>query len=211
MPPKLRVLIIDDSEPDALLITRYLQRGGFELDAVRVQTAGQLQGALDGREWDAVICDYKMPEFDGFSALRMFKERRIDIPFIVVSGMIGEEAAVTMMKAGAHDYLLKDNLLRLVPALQRELREAEERKEHRRAEAEREKLLCELQRALAEVKTLSGLLPICAGCKRIRDDTGYWHQVEVYIKRHSNARLTHGLCPHCMEHLYPEYTKPAED
>jgi PAS domain S-box-containing protein len=77
--------------------------------------------------------------------------------------------------------------------------------ERRRAEAEREKLLRELQQALSEVKTLSGLLPICASCKKIRDDGGYWHQVEVYVQQHSKAAFTHGFCPDCIRKLYPQY------
>jgi hypothetical protein len=81
--------------------------------------------------------------------------------------------------------------------------------DRKRAEAEREKLIAELQAALAEVKTLSGLLPICANCKKIRDDRGYWLQVERYIQEHSEAEFTHGLCPDCAQQLYPEFF--AED
>ena len=327
----LRVLLVEDSEADALLLIRELRHGGFEPNFEQVDNAADLDAALTDPRWEVVICDYKLPQFDGIQALSIFKRKSLDIPFIIVSGLIGEEVAVAMMKAGAHDYILKNNLARLVPALTRELREAEERRELRRAErarshlaalvessddailsttpegvimtwnhgaqkvfgytaseaighalwflvpsqyrqglsnslsralrdeeverlqtvsirkdarivdvsvtfsdikdpqgnltgvsiiarditerkrieAEREKLLKELQDAMAQVKTLSGLLPICASCKKIRDDTGYWHQVEIYIKRHSRAEFTHGFCPECLKRLYPQFV-PTE-
>jgi DNA-binding NtrC family response regulator len=206
----LRVLLVEDSEPDALLLLRHLHRGGYEIASRRVDTASALNEALDGAEWDIVISDYQIPGFGGALALELFKSRGLDIPFIIVSGVIGEETAVGMMKAGAHDYLLKQNLARLVPAIERELREAEERRERRRVQAQREKLVTELQTALAEVKLLSGLLPICSSCKNIRDDEGYWHRVEIYIQKHSQAAFTHGICPDCMRRLYPQYA-PKKD
>jgi PAS domain S-box-containing protein len=327
MATPLRVLIVEDSEDDAFLLLRELRRGGYEPTIQRVDSEEGLTTALDQFVWDIVICDYKMPGFDGPSALELFRKRRLDIPFIIVSGLIGEDVAVGMMKAGAHDYLLKSNLARLVPAIDRELREASERREHRRAEearshlaavvqssedgiisttpdgrilswnsgaekifgynkleasgqpvsfllstqqgcciidmmgrimrgeqvarfqaiavrkdgkmidvsmtispikdvagnitgvstiarditerkraeSEREMLVTELQEALAHVKTLSGLLPICASCKKIRDDTGYWQQVEIYIQKHSRAAFTHGFCPDCIQRLYPDF------
>lgn len=320
--PLLRVLVVDDSEADTFLLLHQLRRSFRIPEYRRVDRPETFLQALDEREWDVIICDFRMPLFDGFAALKLYKEAKKDIPFIVVSGMIGEDAAVGMMKAGAHDYLLKDNLARLVPAIEREMREAEERRrrhraeqarahlaaivassddailstsldgtiltwnaaaeqmfgytgseirgqpismlipsepensesleyhheqvrrrstigrrkdgslvhlsltispirdqhgitststiarditEMKQAEAEREKLLTELQRALSHVKTLNGLLPICAGCKKIRDDKGYWQQVEIYIKRHSDAEFTHGFCPDCMRTYYPDY------
>ncbi|MFN7138443.1 MAG: PAS domain S-box protein [Limisphaerales bacterium] len=328
----LRVLLVEDSETDALLVLRELRRGNYVTESRRVDSAASFATSLESEEWDIIICDYRMPGFDGFSALELYRKAKKDAPFIVVSGMIGEDVAVQMMKAGAHDYLLKDNLARLVPAVDRELREASERKDlvraerarahlaaivassddaiisssldgvvlswnnaaqrmfgytadeiqnqtisllipeeqesdrlplHRKvlkgeqvrryrtigqrkdgtvfhlsltispiidqegnitststiarditdlkkAEAEKEQLLCDLKTALSQVKTLSGLLPICSGCKKIRDDKGYWQQVEIYIKRYSNAEFTHGFCPDCMQAYYPEYVKKIQ-
>jgi len=285
-----------------------------------------MASALDSSPWDLIISDYSMPEFGGPAALALAKEKCLDIPFISVSGVLGEDLAVEMMKAGAHDYVMKSNLTRLVPAVIRELRAAEERRarrqheaavmhlasivescedaiigmtlegivvswnagaeqiyghpaaemigrsistlipqyrpgdlpelyemikrgerverfetirvrkdrtpieisvtlspikdatgkvvgvstvgrditESKREEQERLRLIQELTDALAQVKTLSGLLPICAGCKKIRDDQGYWQQVETYIKQRSNAHFTHSLCPDCVHRLYPE-------
>ena len=136
MSTSLRVLVVEDSENDALLLKRQLKRGGYDLNFVRVDTLAELETALDSQTWDIVISDYNLPHFNGLTALELLKEKELDLPFIIVSGAIGEEVAVQAMKAGAHDYVLKDNLARLVPAIERELREAEVRRERRRAEAE---------------------------------------------------------------------------
>ncbi len=243
---RLRVLTVEDSNDDVLLTMRELRRGGYEPVFERVDTQEAMKAALEAGKWDIVISDYVMPRFSGLKALRVLQESGHDLPFIIVSGKIGEDIAVGAMKAGAHDYIVKGNLARLVPAIERELRDAETRRQRRRAdeelkrayedleikvkertaelsaanealkeeisqrrkaEEEREKLIRELQQALAEVKTLSGLLPICASCKKIRDDKGYWNQIEVYIRDHSQAEFSHGLCPECAIKLYPEYFK----
>ncbi len=132
----LRLLIVEDNASDADLIQRHLARGGFDLkEARRVETADGLAGALADAEWDLVVCDYHLPHLDAPTALRIVRESGRDVPFLIVSGTVGEDIAVDMMKSGVHDYLLKDNLARLVPAVQRELREAVERRERRQAEA----------------------------------------------------------------------------
>jgi PAS domain S-box-containing protein len=286
-----------------------------------------LSAALDEGGWDLVLSDYSMPGFNGALALELCRKKAFDTPFIIVSGRIGEEVAVDMMKAGASDYVMKDDLARLAPAINRELRAARERKirrqaqlamahlasivetcddaiisqtlggtvlswnsgaeqmfgytaeemvgesveslvprdqhseisdirdliqlgkrverietvrlrrdgtgidvaitvspikngdgaihgasiilrditERKRQEQERLRLIQELTEALKRVKTLNGLLPICASCKKIRNDGGYWEQVESYIRSRSNAEFTHGICPDCVRLLYPEY------
>jgi len=136
MSEEFRVLVAEDSEDDALLILRELQRVGYETTHQRVDTPEKLIAALDSQEWDAIIADYFMPQFSGLAALQIYTARDLDIPFIVVSGKAGEETAVEVMRAGAHDYILKDNLTRLVPAIERELREAQIRKERRKAAQE---------------------------------------------------------------------------
>ncbi len=327
MADTLQVLIVEDSEDDAFLIMRELRRGGFDPQFERVETADSMSSALASHGWDLIISDYSIPAFGGRAALALYQRKGLDIPFITMSGVIGEETAVEMMKAGAHDYVMKGNLARLVPAVKRELQAAQERRERRQAEAERThlaaivascedailsesldgtvlswnaaaermygyradeivgrsismlipsyrpnelpgilqrvrqgelvegfetvrvckngeaidvsvtlspirdasgqvigasavsrditqrkreeqeriKLIQDLTDALAQVKTLGGLLPICASCKKIRDDKGYWQQVETYIKQHSNADFTHGICPECAQRLYPGY------
>ncbi len=326
----LRALIVEDSENDAILMLREL-RLAYDLEFERVASAKALCAALE-KNWDVIISDYSMPGFDGFEALGLVKEKNLDVPFIIVSGAIGEEIAVNAMTAGASDYVMKGNLKRLAPAIDRELREAESRRERRRgdaavahlasivestadaiigmdldgtvtswnsgaekiygfsaneaigkpisivappvsageiphifekikrdervdgyetirlkkdgtpidvsltispiksfsgdiigvsaierdittrkrAEGERIRLIAELKEALSHVKTLSGLLPICASCKKIRDDRGYWQQVETFIKARSDADFSHGMCPDCMGKLYPEYMPSAK-
>ncbi len=323
----IRVLLVEDCEDDSLLIIRELQRGGLGVTARRVETAEAFGGALDEASWQVIISDYALPRFTGPQALALCAQKGLDIPFIMVSGAIGEEVAVQMMKAGAHDYVMKDSLARLPEAVRRELSAAKERRVRRQAETamahlaaiiqscddavigktlegtvtswyrgaenlygytaaemlgrsisllippsrpeelpeiytllkegqrlerfetvrrrkdgslvevsitlspirdasgrvigassmardisqrkqeERERLglIQDLSEALASVNALSGLLPICSGCKKIRNDAGYWQAVEVYIKEHSNADFTHGLCPDCAGRLYPEY------
>ena len=323
----LRVLVVEDSEVDTMLTMRELRRGGFEPSFQRVETSETMTAALNNGAWDVIISDYALAQFGGAAALALFQQKNLDIPFIIVSGAMGEERAVEMMKAGAHDYVLKHNLARLAPAVRRELDAAEQRRirrqneatmaylasivsscqdaivgttlegivvswnagaetlygytpaemigksittlvpanrptdfpeiyretqpververfetvrvrkdeslvevsltisplkdpegkiigastvsfdisKRKREEAEWMKLIQELTDALAHVKTLSGLLPICASCKKIRDDKGYWQQVETYIKDRSDADFTHGICPECVKRLYPEY------
>jgi two-component system, cell cycle sensor histidine kinase and response regulator CckA len=125
----LQILIVEDSEDDLLLLLRELRRGGYTPEYVRVETADQMQAALDQQSWDIVIADYSLPAFSAPEALQVLQQHQRDIPFIIVSGTIGEETAVAAMRAGAHDYLLKDNLTKLVPTIARELREAQERQQ----------------------------------------------------------------------------------
>lgn len=153
MSTPLRVLIVEDSEDDALLVVRELRRGGYAPTFARVDTPQAMRAALDRQTWDAVIADYSMPHFSAPAALALLQEHGLDIPFLIVSGTIGEETAVAAMRAGAHDYLMKDRLARLVPAIRRELQEAANRREHRRAEEERAQLLAREQAARADAET----------------------------------------------------------
>jgi len=130
----LHLLIVEDSEDDAQLVIRELRRGGYEVDYERVETAQGMETALVSQSWDLIICDYSMPTFSAPKALQILKDADIDIPFIIVSGTIGEETAVAALKAGAHDFLIKGSLPRLLPAVQREIQDAETRRERRRAE-----------------------------------------------------------------------------
>ncbi|HEV2454071.1 MAG TPA: PAS domain S-box protein [Verrucomicrobiae bacterium] len=317
----LHVLVVEDSANDAELLLDEIREAGYEPMSERVQTAEELTAALARHTWDVILCDYVMPQFSAPDALRIVRAKHPEIPFIVVSGVMGEESAVNMMKAGASDYLVKTNLSRLVPAIEREMetahtyraraqaeasarylaaivessedaiygikldgtvvswnRSAErtygfrageiigrnvsilypderldelidtmeriKRGDHvgraetarvrkggrlvplsvtispmkngdgkisgasviarditnrKREEQERIKLIHELTEALGRAKTLAGLLPICGECKRIRDDQGYWQQVEAYISQHSDAVFTHGICPDCLK------------
>ncbi len=148
----LRVLIVEDSEQDARLLVRELRRGGYVPTVERVQTAGAMRAALARQSWDIVLSDYDMPAFSAFAALAVLNESGQDIPFIIVSSSIGEETAVEAMRSGAQDYVIKGNVARLLPAIHREVREAERRRERiaerGRNEEERELLLMELREAV---------------------------------------------------------------
>jgi diguanylate cyclase len=128
----IRVLIVEDSAADAALIESALEQAGYDLVTSRVDSAADLSAALDEATWDVVICDYRLPEFSAPSALALIKARGVDLPFIVISGSVGEHKAVEMMRAGAQDYVIKGNLVRLGPAVERELRDAANRAERRR-------------------------------------------------------------------------------
>ncbi len=132
---KLRLLLVEDSEDDAALLLWTLRQGGYDLAHTCVSDAPAMSAALEAEPWDLVIADYSLPQFSGIAALKLLKTRDLDIPFIIVSGHIGEDEAVAAMKNGAHDYVMKHNLSRLLPAIERELREAATRAARRVAES----------------------------------------------------------------------------
>jgi two-component system cell cycle sensor histidine kinase/response regulator CckA len=133
--PEIRLLLIEDSEDDAVLVVNRLRRAGLHIAYERVETADAMGAALRLGAPDIVISDNGMPSFNAEAALLLLRDTGLDVPFIVVSGQIGEESATALMRAGAHDFVLKDKLARLAPAVQRELREARDRQERRRTEA----------------------------------------------------------------------------
>ncbi len=130
----LRVLVVEDSEFDARILVNVLRQGGYEPKWQRVETAEQMTKALQEKEWEVVLADYNLPDFSAPEALKLLQESGIDLPFIIISGGIGEDIAVAAMKAGAHDYFMKGQLARLVAAVERELREAATRAARRKAE-----------------------------------------------------------------------------
>lgn len=150
MKTKLRVLMVEDSDLDAHLLVRELTEGGFAVEHARIETEVKFREALAGTSWDLIICDYHLPRFEAPVALKVLQELDQDLPFIVVSGSIATETAVEMMRLGASDYLLKDDLARFVPAVRRELREAESRRERRSAEEALRHAHEELERRVLE-------------------------------------------------------------
>jgi diguanylate cyclase (GGDEF)-like protein len=172
----LQVLIVEDSEDDALLVMRVLTRGGYLPRHRRVYTADAMRRALAAARWDLVIADHNMPQFSSTAALEVLQESGFDIPFIIVSGSIGEDIAVEAMKAGAHDYVLKDNLARLVPAVERELREAHVRQERHQAE--------QLLRHQASHDALTGLI----------NRHEFEHRLELALRDAREQGRRHALC-----------------
>ena len=179
----LHVLLVEDSENDALLILRELRRGGYQPTCERVDTPEGMTRALAsasarGEPWEIVVSDYHMPRFEAPDALNQLQGLGYDTPFIVVSGKIGEDAAVAMMRAGAKDYIAKENMTRLCPAIERELREAEGRQERQRAE---EELRAGEERYRAVVEQAGeGILLVDVSTKRILEANAAYHNLLGY-------------------------------
>jgi signal transduction histidine kinase len=186
----IRVLLVEDSEDDAALVVRELRRGDYAPAVKRVETEATMRAALDD-PWDVIISDYSLPQFSGPAALALLKTTGLDIPFIVVSGAIGEDVAVAAMKAGAHDYLMKGNLARLVPAIQRELREAEERRRRRLAEEER----AALEQAARRAEKLAALGTLAAGlAHELNNPIGIiCSRIEVMLLEAASTGLSDGI------------------
>ena len=145
----LRALLVEDSDDDAQLLLRELERNGYDVEYERVEDRSAMERALRRKAWDIILCDYSLPQFDAMAALTTLKDSGVDIPFFVVSGTIQEEAAVTALKAGARDFMVKGRFARLIPAIERELVDAETRRLRRQEEAERASLAAHLE-ALSE-------------------------------------------------------------
>ncbi|WP_236021762.1 response regulator [Geomesophilobacter sediminis] len=150
----LRVLLVEDSLEDSLLLLRELSRGGYKPDHQRVQTADDLRRALVEEDWDVILSDYRMPGFDASAALAILQESGKDIPFIIVSGKIGEDLAVAALKGGASDYVMKGSLARLVPVVERELREAAERRQYQSSQSQVRRAKAEWEAAFDAVSDL---------------------------------------------------------
>ncbi len=149
---KLRILLVEDSPDDAELILRELADGGLSFDCMRVESADEMIAALSASDFDIVLSDYSLPDFSAPAALSLLQSSEMDIPFIMVSGFVGDEAAVAMMRAGAHDFILKNSLARLVPAVNRCLMESETHRQYKIAQTE-------LQKSEARFRALASNIP----------------------------------------------------
>lgn len=183
----LDVLLVEDCDDDAQLLVRELRRGGFEPRFQRVDRENSLVQALLGQSWDVVISDYSMPDFDGISALKLVRRHAGDLPFLLVSANIGEELAVLAMKAGAQDYIMKQSLIRLVPAVERELREFALRKAHQQAERQMRRLSSAIEQTadLVMITNAEGVIEYVNGS--FERTTGY-RSADVMGKRPSVLR-----------------------
>ena len=168
----LRVLMIEDSEDDAALLERELRRGDYDVHLERVDEPSALEAAFQKQSWDLIISDFSMPHFSGTDALKLLRSKGCDKPFIFVSGTIGEETAVAALRDGAQDYLMKSNLKRLIPAVQRVPREAEERQNKKRMELQ----VQQLQKFEAIGKLAGGIAISAQQClSRRRSGLSYRH------------------------------------
>lgn len=189
----INTLLIEDNPDDAVLIQRYLnayRKGKYNV--IRVQRLADGLESLKRVLFDVILLDLSLPDGPmGLATFETMHAQASQIPIIVLTGHDNDELAVEAVQKGAQDYLVKEMVTG--PLLGRAIRYAIERK----------KLFTQLEHSMTEIKKLRGFLPICSNCKKIRDDKGYWTQVEVYISTHSDAEFSHGICPECAETLYP--------
>lgn len=199
----LKVLLVDDDEDD-FVITRDLlsEIPTYQVELDWAYDFGDGLDRISGHKHGMYLVDYRLGARTGLELVTEAIEGGCREPIILLTGQGDREVDLEAMRAGAADYLDKGRLD--VDILDRAIRYSMER---RRAEAVRDKLINDLQSAAAEIKTLNGMLPICSSCKRIRDDSGYWNQLEKYIKEHSHAELSHSICPTCIRQLYPGRAK----
>ena len=153
----LKLLLVEDNEDDAHLILHELKQHGYEIEFERVETANNFLSALIRQTWDAILCDYSLPTFGAPEAISIIQSGGYDLPFIIISGTIGEESAVECLKAGAHDFIIKGNLARLIPAIERELKDAQNRREHHQREQELE-AIATISMTLRKANTLNAML-----------------------------------------------------
>jgi len=187
----IRVLLIEDNPDDAVLIHLYLS-GAMKIPH-EVKHADRLSKGIEflgSGGFDVVLLDLGLPDGQGLSTFEKLHAQAPGVPIIVLTGHDDDDLAVEAVQKGAQDYLVKGRVDGGLVG--RSIRYA----------IERQKLLTQIEHSTKEIKTLRGFLPICAGCKKIRDDQGYWTQIETYISQHTDAEFSHGLCPECALRLY---------
>lgn len=189
----IRVLIIEDNAEDAELLCSFLSRAeGVYFDTEHVWQMSSGIDSLRKENFDIVISDLGLPDSLGVETFVDLRNLYPEIPMIVLTGLDDQETALTAVQNGAQDYLVKGKID--TNLLTRSVQYA----------IERQKLITQLKKSLKEIKTLQGLLPMCAWCRKIRDDKGYWQELDTYIRNHTNTAFTHGICPDCMKKVNPE-------
>jgi DNA-binding response OmpR family regulator len=208
-----RILVADDDPTVLLLFTTLLVDEGYD---VRGATTGhECLDAVRSQHPDIVLLDVMLPDMTGVEVCRRIKsEPGLEGTFVIlVSGArVSSDYQAEGLNVGADGYIVKGvtnrEFLARIQSLVR-IKRAEDAL--REKEEEQRKLISELEKALAEIRTLKGLIPFCASCKKIRDDEGYWHHVEIYVGKHTDAVFSHGICPECAERLYPKYFKKPKE
>ena len=203
MTVRLKILLVEDNPGDADLIKEML--ADHALIEGDIEEAGTLSAALSRLRSggiDIVLLDLGLPDSSGLQGVNGIQGTAPGVPIIVLTGLDDEKMGMSAIKEGAQDYIIKNYLNSR--QLTRSVFFAIERNALIK---EREKLYLELKDAMTQIKTLKGIIPICANCKKIRDDKGYWGQVEIYIREHSEAEFSHGICPECKEELYGDFLK----
>jgi DNA-binding NtrC family response regulator len=198
------ILLVEDESDHAELICRAFADSPNKYSVIVARTLAEARAEIENHTPKLALVDNGLPDGQGIVLVPLGRDR---FPVVILTAHGGEQLAVQALKAGALDYVVKSpEAFNSMPhTVERTMREWHLIQERKQADTEREKLIRELQKALANVKKLSGLIPICSSCKKIRDDKGYWNQLEKYLIEHSDAELSHGICPDCAKKLYPEY------
>lgn len=207
MKKRFNILLVEDNPADVLLLQEMLTELASDLlhpvvlymtYTETVKEAVRHAGTL----FDVILLDLALPDSRGMHTVSTIIDTFKEVPVVVLTGSSDAEMGLAAVKGGAQDYLVKNEITSAL--LFRSIQYAIERL---RIAREKEQLIAKLQDAMTQIKTLSGLLPICANCKKIRNDEGYWERIETYIAHHTEAQFTHGICPECVKTLYPDLPK----
>ena len=200
----ISVLYVEDEAPAREAVVEILQRRVREVIAARDGSEGL--ALFREHRPDVIVTDIRMPVMDGLKMARAIRDENKEALIIVTTAHSDTSYMLDAIDIGVDQYVIKPvSVEKLAAAVEKCTQIVEYRRAHKQYLAEREKLIKELQEALVKVKLLSGFLPICASCKKIRDDKGYWNQIEAYIRDHSEAEFSHGICPDCAEKIYGKY------
>jgi CheY-like chemotaxis protein len=208
MAKALKILLVEDNRTDAVLIEEMIHEayanGSHDVsyELIHKELLRDALKYLAENTVDVILLDLSLPDSKGLETVKKMGEREKNAPIIVLTGLDDEAIAIQALQHSVQDYLNKNRTNSIL--LHRSIRYSMERFNNIR---EKERLITELKEALDNIKTLRGLLPICAGCKNIRNDDGYWIQVESYLKSHSDLNFTHSICPACVKKLYPEFAR----
>ena len=195
----LRIFVVQDAREDFESIESELHRTGLSFRSTRIDAPEALSREFDREPPHLVLCDHRRTRIDGFSVLETVRARSRTLPFIVVTGELPEAQMAEAFTRGVDDLVLKHRLDELGPAVHRALRLSEARRQLAEAEEERDRLRAELEEWRFRHRRTPTLLPICAGCKKIRDPQNEWIQLESYLHDHFNLRFSHGLCHDCVK------------
>jgi CheY-like chemotaxis protein len=195
----IKILLIEDNPGDARLVREMLYEEGAKVNLACVGMLEEGLKHLTDNVYDIILLDLNLPDSNGFETFLELHKLNPDIPAIILTGIDDKELGLEAVRKGAQDYLVKGNfdgklLMRSISY-----------------SIERQKLLLQLEKTLKELKVLKGMLPICSFCKKIRDDKGYWNQLEAYISDHSEAEFSHGMCPECAKKWREEWEKAKEE
>ncbi|MBI4624594.1 MAG: response regulator [Verrucomicrobia bacterium] len=198
-PGHFHLLVIEDAPQDFELIEHELQQGGLQFSSKRIDTLEELSRELHAQPPSVVLCDHGNARLDSFTVLDIVRAHSKALPFIVVTGSLDEVQVANVFERGADDCVLKHRLADLVPAVQFALRLGEARQKLAAVTEERDRLRAEFDAWRFGHPRRPTAVPICAGCKKIREPHGDWQQLELYFRDHFNIGFSHGLCPHCMK------------